>query len=44
MRTLVIDYTTKEINVRVSHAHLRANFISEFGEIRMQSTCGSLYI
>ncbi|WP_155804301.1 hypothetical protein [Paucilactobacillus suebicus] len=37
MHTLKITLTNKALNVRVSHVHLKANFITKFGETRMQN-------
>lgn len=48
MRTLIVTFEAKIYNIRVSHVHLKANFVAnfvtKFGALRMQSEFGSLYI
>lgn len=44
MRSLLISFATKVYSIRVSHVHLKANFTTKFGAIRMQSEFGPLYV
>jgi hypothetical protein len=44
MRTLIVTFEAKSYSIRVSHVHLKANFVTKFGALRMQSEFGSLYI